>query len=228
MKKKIRHNGNLKPIKYSAEKIIKDLNKYKQQIIQKLSDGNGYHFRRYLSIRDNFSRKSSDADFKKHFCAFYRINGRGGLNNIQKKRFFELLFRREKSLSKILTELYNIPDNSNRHKLFLSFGTKLLHTINNDLPIYDRNIAYVLKLKKPIVGKCEIEIRINDRQEIYKELNCRFRDLLLNLEINNFLKGIRKELSETAEYENLNLSENKISRAKLLDSSLWSLYDYLK
>ncbi len=205
------------------EQIINDLNKYKAEIVEKLSTN---HWRPYFLIKEKFSRNEIDPEFLASFSAFYVMNGPMGLNNTQKNEFFRLLSSRENDLEKVLKSLYEILGYGGTHKLFLSFGTKLLHTIDNNLPIYDRNIAYVLKLENQIAGTWEA--RIKNRIDIYNELKNNFEMLLANSEINAYLKDMRKEIVKATEISNFEWKDTLVSDTKLLDSSLWALYDSLK
>jgi len=208
------------------EQITNHFNKHKQEIVQKLSANGWRHFRDYFLIQEKFSKNILDDNFKNVFCSFYVINGPMGLNDVQKKEFFELLSLRENGLEKILKNLYEIPSYGKRNKLFLSFGTKLLHTIDNVLPIYDRNIAYVLKLTNQSSGT--FEEKINNRMDIYKELKSDFSSLLKNTVIMDYLKKTREEIKNMSGKDDFDWKDNLVSDTKLLDSSLWALYDFVK
>lgn len=145
-----------------------------------------------------------------------------GLNGFQKDKFFKLLSTKENDLENILRTLYEVTGYGGIHKLFLSFGTKLLHTINNDLPIYDRNIANVLELQNQAVGT--LDAKVKNRISIYDELKDDFALLLRDSRITNFLENIRKEIDEKSTENNLEWKNNLVSDVKLLDSSLWALY----
>lgn len=205
------------------EQIINYFNKHKSEIVQKLSANKWRHFRDYFLIQEKFSKNTLDDNFKNVFCSFYVINGPMGLNDTQKKEFFELLSLRENSLEKILKNLYEIPSYGKRNRLFLSFGTKLLHTIDNALPIYDRNIAYVLKLTNQSSGT--FEEKINNRMNIYRELKDDFSLLLKNTAVMDYLKKIREEIKNMSGKDNFSWKDNLVSDTKLLDSSLWAVYD---
>jgi len=205
------------------EQIINDLNKYKAEIIEKLSTN---HWRPYFLIKEKFSRNEIDPEFVAGFSAFYVMNGPMGLNDTQKNEFFRLLSSRENDLEKVLKSLYEILGYGGTHKLFLSFGTKLLHTIDNNLPIYDRNIAYVLGLTNQVAGS--FEVKIKNRIDIYNELKNNFEMLLANSEINVYLKDMRKEIARATEISNFEWKDTLVSDTKLLDSSLWALYDSVK
>lgn len=203
----------------NLEKTINDLIKYETEIINKLSAN---HWHPYFLIKEKFSNGVLDDEFKNCFCGFYIMNGPMGLNNFQKDEFFKLLSAKGNNLEKILRTLYEIPGYGGNRKLFLSFGTKLLHTIDNDLPIYDRNIADVLELQNQAVGT--LETKVKNRISIYDELKNNFTLLLKNSQTTNFLENIRKEINEKSTENNLEWKNNLVSDVKLLDSSLWALY----
>ncbi|MGB7958184.1 MAG: hypothetical protein WCF77_05115, partial [Minisyncoccia bacterium] len=126
------------------DKIADSLRQHREAVVAELGKRN--HFANYLLIRKKFSDCDIDEDFKSKFCRFYILNGPAGLNATQKEKFFELLGSGENNLSLILKALREVPGHRGAHSLFLSFGTKLLHTLDNSLPIYDKNIATVLAL----------------------------------------------------------------------------------
>lgn len=210
-----------------VEKIINHLNQCKSEIIKVLSVNNWRHFRDYFLIRGKFIKNDFDDQFKGVFCGFYIMNGARGLIRPQKNEFFKLLSSRETDLGKILKVLYEIPGYRNSRRLFLSFGTKLLHTINEKLPIYDGNIAHVLKLPAQTYP-VSLEERIKNRIDIYEELKNKFNVLLANVEIRYYLKGIRQELQSKARFDKFNWQDKYILDTKLLDSLLWALYSILK
>ena len=126
------------------KRIIESLKQHKSEIIEILKANNWRHFRDYFLIKEKFLSNNLDDQFEKVFSRFYIMNGARGLNIQQKKEFFKSLLLRETDLEKILVLLYNTPGYKNSCKLFFSFGTKMLHTINEKLPIYDGNIAMFL------------------------------------------------------------------------------------
>ncbi len=210
-----------------VEKMINHLNRCKSEIIKVLSVNNWRHFQDYFLIREKYLSNNLDQRFKEVFCGFYVMNGARGLNGLQKNEFFKLLSSRKTDLGKILKVLYEIPGYRNSRRLFLSFGTKLLHTINEKLPIYDGNIAHVLELPTQTYP-VSLEERIKNRIDIYEELKNRFNMLLANVEIRYYLKDVRQELQSKAELDKFNWQDKYISDTKLLDSSLWALYSILK
>lgn len=209
------------------EKVIDLLNKHKSNIIKALSADKWRHFRDYYLIRDKYLSNNLDEEFKRVFCNFYIMNAPMGLNNLQKIEFFKLLSSKETSLDKIMRVLYEIPGYGNTHRLFLSFGTKLLHTVDEKLPIYDGNVAYVLGLSTQ-TQTGPFEDKMKNRIDIYEELKKIFKTFSENNEMRDYLKGIRKELENKARIDNFQWQDKYVSDTKLLDSLLWALYPILK
>lgn len=207
----------------NLEQVVIDLTKYKTEITKKLSAN---HWRPYFFIKEKFSNNILDDEFKRRFCSFYIINGPMGLNNFQKNEFFRLLSAEENNLEKILRTLYETPGYRQIHRLFLSFGTKLLHTMDNNLPIYDRNIADVLELQNQAMGP--LEAKIKNRVDIYNELKNNFILLLKDQRIIDFLQDIRKDIYKESSKNNFEWKSGLVSDVKLLDSLLWALYDSLR
>jgi len=211
----------------NTKKIINDLDQHKEEVIEKLLAHKGEHFVRYFWIKERFLKNKIDDEFKENFCFFYVMNGARGLNGSQKDVFFKLLASRQKSLANILKLLYEVPGYGNRHKLFLSFGTKLLHTVNDNLPIYDGNIAHVLELARQSYPASH-EARVQNRKDIYGELKNDFDTLLATTEIKKYLKNARKEFCSRAKQVGFCWQDDSISDTKLLDSFLWALSTILK
>ncbi len=204
-------------------KLKDDLRNYKSRIINQLSKNKWKFFNYYFNINENYRNNNINEEFKKSFCNFYRLNGARGLNNDQKIEFFKLLERKENNIEKILSSLYEIPGYGNRKRLELSFSSKLLHTLNNNLAIYDNNISEVLKLnKKKILDN--FEQKLKNRLDIYEELQRKFKVLLKDKDIINYLVSIREELKNKAKSENFDWKDDLMTEVKLLDFVLWALF----
>jgi len=200
--------------------IIALLYEHSIEIFQKCDDR---HFGQYFLIRDKFSNRNFDKEFEGTFCNFYILNGPGGLTTKQKEVFFELLSSGEGDLDRIIQSLYNIPGYRERHCFYLSFGTKLLHTLENRLPIYDHNIATVLDLPSQ-TNTGSFEDKLNNRKRIYLELIQRFDGLLAKPEMADCLQSARISLRKLFEVKSLLWRDELVSDTKLLDSLLWALY----
>ena len=130
-----------------------------------------------------------------------------------------LFSRNEKRFDKILLDLYNVPPK----KLHLSFATKLLHTLNNKLPIYDSRVSGVLGLHQTTFPN-SVKKRIEQRTSIYNALSECFSKLLAESMIQDFLKEFRSQLKKRADLEHFSWQNDLISDEKLLDSALWALH----
>jgi hypothetical protein len=204
--------------------IYKDLKNNRDGIVKELAKKDWNHFKLYFEIVKKYSSNNIDSDFQKTFCKFYILNGARGLNDIQKKKFFEILRnKKDVDLEFVLKELYKIPGYKNSKRLFLSFATKLLHTQDNKLPIYDGNIAKVLKLKRQN-SSGDSSKKIKNRIEIYQQLRDKSKELLLDKDIKQYLRDIRTSLWEMAKEDNFGWQNKYLSDEKLLDSVLWALY----
>lgn len=203
-------------------KLLSDLNLHREEIIEILSAKDWQHFRWYFFIKENVARKNFDDTLKRRFCWFYAMNGAGGLTKDQKNQYFELLSLGEADLEKILRKLYAIPGYRGAHRIFISFGTKLLQTLNDALPIYDSYIASSLGL--PPQEGTTLEEKIANRITIYKKLQADSKKLLEDTKIKDCLKYIRKKMSDKAERGNFLWQNRLVSEEKLLDSVLWAFY----
>jgi len=206
----------------NIQEIAVDLNTYKEQIIEVLTEKCWTHFNGYFFIKNNtfeLLKNNSRQKLRDDFFWFYDMNGRFGLNEKQKEKFFELFTREEKGLDRILADLHSVPPK----KLHLSFATKLLHTLNNKLPIYDSHIVDVLGLPPPTYPS-SLERRVEQREDIYQKLGECFSVLLKETEILSFLKEFRIGLKKRADLEHFSWQDDVISDEKLLDSALWALH----
>ena len=91
------------------------------------------------------ARKVDDPLFQFVFRSFYRLDS-AGLTPVWKKAYFQLMERRETDLKNILMKLHKYKNSKGQHTYQLSFASKLLHTQNPHLPIYDANVAKALNL----------------------------------------------------------------------------------
>jgi len=140
-------------------------------------------------------------------------------------KYFELLENEETDLVVILKELYRIPRQKGDHALFLSFATKLIHTVDNTFPIYDNNISTILNLPRVKYDNLSLEQKINQRIEIYEELKNNFSELLADEEILSLLNRFRNKFEQfNRENSNFEWEDELINDVKLLDSVLWASY----
>jgi len=88
-----------------------------------------------------------------------------------------LLQKRETNLKNILIELSEIPRLNGKPAVLLSFASKLIHTVDNNQPIYDSRIAKIFNIKLNYNIQ-DINEKIDDRLVVYnllkKKRNCHF------------------------------------------------------
>ncbi len=143
------------------------------------------------------------------FRSYYRLDS-AGLSDGIKNHFFKLLAEKQINIRIILSELYEIPTLKGKNTIQFSFATKLLHTIDNNKPIFDSEIAKLIKLKQDGSDK---DTKIQSCIEIYNSLEILNTELKEDYEIKKVISRFRSKFNV---YE-------EISDAKALDFIMWSL-----
>ena len=128
-----------------------------------------------------------------------------------KKKFFELLALGQNDLNLILESLWKISGHAGRHSLFLSFATKLLHTLDNSKPIFDAEVSAVIN--KRVTGNIKEE-KIKSAKDIYAYLENLYLVLVGNEKIQEVIKEFRAKFS---------VDTKRITDQKVLDFLIWSL-----
>ena len=167
----------------------------------------------------NYKKDIIDDDFKAKYRKYWAMNS-AGLTGEHFDTYFKMLKDGKCNFVTILTKLYKIRTRKNLNTLQLSFATKLIHTINNDEPIYDKNIALVLWGQGGFNdSKFAFECQLNSRLQKYEELKSRYRDLLEDEYIKNLIDEFRREIKD-----NLILSEEceLITNTRMLDYLIYS------
>lgn len=131
----------------------------------------------YLLIQDKFNNNRIDDEFIKTYKWFYKLDN-AGLGNEIKKKNFELIGQRSSNIEQILSEIYDMPTLRGYHTIQLSFATKIIHTVDNDKPIFDANVSRLLGLNKVISSSNDKEARIKSAKSIYDELKTKTKDIL--------------------------------------------------
>ncbi len=167
---------------------------------------------KYFSIQKMFNEGLLDIEFEKKFRQFYRMNT-AGLTQDHFKVYFKHLKNKESDLVKILTDLYNIKTLRGSHSLQFSFTTKLLHTIDNNLPIFDKFISSYFSIANPNDFGLSLDKRLEKRQEMYCELVSSYKKLLLDKQVCKTIQDCRSRLSWPGDM---------ISDIKVLDFMLWA------
>lgn len=160
---------------------------------------------KYNYIKDNIYKcdVSKDKEFQTRFNAFYRVRRDNQWREIFYKYFEKIKNDKNITFDEILDYMYEKTGN-----IEASFCSKLLSTINPDMPIWDQ---YVLKnLNLEVFGNTKEE-RLNNTKIIYKKI--------IEIE-NNKLKdsSIQEAISDFKNY----FPEYNLSDIKILDYILWN------
>lgn len=196
------------------DKLISDLSFSQASIINKLEKRKN-DVDRYFYITSVFEQNepiSDNEEFKETYKTFY-VMRTAGLSQQHFDKYFELLDGQVNNLERILNELYEIKTLKQQNSLQFSFATKLLHTVNNNLPIYDNQVKKTLGLPDPF--KYSDNSRYKKTKAIltyYENLKMIYRQLLEKASIKKLIEDIRNKFGWTAD---------QISDVKILDFILW-------
>lgn len=194
--------------------VIDLIKGHKEEIFNKLSkDKRSFNYYNYILTEFKTDNIINNDEFKRIYIRFYVLNA-GGLGQKLIDRYFELLQNRETDLKNILSELSKTPRLNGRPAILLSFASKLIHTIDNNQPIYDSRVAKIFNIKLDYNIK-DINERINDRLAAYNLLKKKFGEILANQEIREIIEDFKKRLRIS------------IGNVKILDFILWKLGDII-
>lgn len=168
----------------------------------------------YLFLKKEYEKGliKENKIFQFVFRSFYRLDN-AGLSNELKNHYFKLLSDKNVDLEEILKELYNIEilrGGKIYNTVQFSFATKLLHTIDNHLPIFDAEVSRVLKIGTSGVGKEKIKSCL----ETYKKLNKLYGILVEDKKILMLIQKFKNKF---------NLKDKDMTNEKILDFIVWSL-----
>jgi len=194
--------------------IIAKLIKNKRRIIFKKLDEDRKSLKSYAFISREFKKgKTPTREFQKVYKDFYVLTA-AGLTQEFFDRYFQLLENKETDLKKILKILSKIPRRKGDYAVELSFASKLIHTVDNNSPIFDKNVANVLGIK--LNYKEDLDERIEDRVRAYELLKRKFTVLLKNPEVQEIISDFKEKLGAD------------INNIKMLDFILWKLGEDLE
>jgi len=169
----------------------------------------------YLFIQDEHLKGDviSNHVFQFVFRSFYRLDN-AGLSPEQKTQYFKLLSDNKTDLKTILLALYDLETLKKKKSIQLSFATKLIHTANNDRPIYDKYVSSFTGIKYYNEPTKNIGYKITKAQGKYDELCTVYRDVFLtNAKVMTLVTDFRKEFG---------IEKSKISDVKVIDFLIWA------
>ncbi len=167
---------------YSLSKILNRISNNKEQII---SDIDTASVKTYKEIQDLFLKVnvSENSLFQSNFNSFYRLNG-AALTEEFKSAYYKILEENRNikdfedfQIKEILLDLFKYKNYKGSNCLQFSFTTKLIHTINNNLPIYDSMIKNVFDFKGPNYY-CNNNERINIYLNQYKAIKNAYKQII--------------------------------------------------
>lgn len=148
---------------------------------------------------------SKNVEYQTRFNAFYKVRRNKKWRNDFYNYFEKIKYNKNICFDEILDYVYN-----KTGYIEASFCSKLLSTINDDMPIWDQ---YILKnLHLNVDGNSKSE-RLNNTKKKYHEIVRKEREMLKNKNIQESIKNFRK-----------NFSEFKLSDIKILDYILWNIH----
>lgn len=160
----------------------------------------------YVFIMERYRKRerkvAKDPLFRFVYQKFYGMDR--FVTNEFEEEYFKKLEKGETSLENVLTVKSN-------GKLQYSFSTKLLHTLNPDLPIFDANVGKALGISP---GRKSIEGYVKHYEKL--------KEIYSKLKANS---GMAKEISRfQEEFKNI----GSISKSKAIDFLLWQYGKLLK
>lgn len=148
---------------------------------------------------------SSDADFQRSFNGFYMVR-----RNIEWRTIYYRLFEKVKNsgradFSYILDELYRLTGN-----VEASFSSKMLATLNPEMPIWDKYVVQNLGLKVPAPKDQE---RLQKTKVLYTSIVKWYTDFLASENAKEWL----------AKFDEVLPDYRWLSQVKKIDFYLWSI-----
>ncbi len=190
-------------------KIIEKVYRRQDEIMSKI-DSESIDVYLWLKNEYNKGHVKNNLVFQFIFRSYYRLDS-AGLTEKQKKHFFELMTDKKVNLEKVLDELYELPTLRKRKTIQFSFATKLLHTINNNKPIFDAEVSAIIH--KSVSGNNK-KSKIESCREIYDFLENIYLILVKEEKIKKVIFKFRSKF---------HITENQITDIKILDFMIWSL-----
>jgi hypothetical protein len=185
------------------ERISEKIEEKSSIIIEKLIKNNSVHD--YLNVRKLFNEDDILGEtFQKAFNNFY------GLNRFMKSKetFYSIFNSCKKTGSFDLVEIL-VELQKSTGRIEYSFVSKMCHTLDNNMPIYDDNIAKTFGFD--IHNYADMEIKIDRFLLFLEELKNSYSSIITN----NFLEKTIKQFDES-------FPLIQISEVKKIDFIIWT------
>ena len=198
-KRELKKPKEIRKIEKLSEKIYNN----RSELFKKINKSNSLDDYFFLKMEYEKGNVMSDK-FQSKYKSFYNMYVFGFTDEFF-ERYFELLNNDETNLKKILKELSKIKDKKGKKSVQLAFASKLIHTVDAELPLYNSAIATTFNLAIP---KGSIEKKINSSIDIYNELKSYHGSLSSRDLIRRTIKEFRNQND---------FKEGILSDAKLID-----------
>lgn len=194
----------------SATEVTKNIIRLSNQIIDNIKHES---VDVYCFLKNDFINKdvSKDRVFQFMFRNYYKMDG-VGLTDEFKNEYFVILEKSKNAhkldLESVNNYLYGLT-NPDRPSIQFSFATKLLNTVDDFIPIYDRNVAKVFTLSRPKAKTVSHRLMhyVEDHKFIKQSYDHILKHKMLNTSLTEF---------------NLKFGNRNISEIKKLDFIFWS------
>jgi hypothetical protein len=144
--------------------MIKKIESNFQQIVDMFNQ-RSKDIEKYIKIKNEYDKgcnTENNSEFQNLYKNFY-VMRIAGLTEEYFDKYFQILnkrtFNKREDLFDLLIEMDGIKTRRGHNSLQFSFATKLLHTANNDLPIYDKHVQNFFEIKNINDAGEEISIR---------------------------------------------------------------------
>lgn len=151
---------------------------------------------------------SVNQEFQEEFIALHEFRTKRIKLNIRKK-FFELLERQKNkhnfNIRKLSKNLFDVHHTNYRPKHF-SLLTRLMHTIHENYPVYDKNVAELFEYTPPKGTKVSNLRKLNEYASFYSHMIGVYREVLSKGKLYDLLRVV--ELKFKSHKDALNQSKN--------------------
>ena len=185
------------------EKITKKLYKNKSEVYEVIEESSNLEDYFYLKVEYEKGNVKNEK-FQSKYKSFYNMYVFGFTEEFFNK-YFDFLDQGETDLKKILTELSQIRNKNGKKSVQLAFASKLGHTIDSEMPLYNSTVSDLFKLSIPKGGVAK---KINSSLEIYEKLKVIHGSLAARDKIQKMAIEFR---------EKNNLKKGILSDSKLID-----------
>gem|GEM_PF-2644016 len=183
--------------------LVDNIYKNREEIFKKIDEEENLEGYFYLKVEYEKGNVKSEK-FQKEYRKFYSMQLFGFTREFYNK-YFQFLEEAETDLRKILKELSEIKNKNGKKSVQLAFATKIIHFVDNDLPLYNSMVGRVFNLT---LAKGTIEEKIDSSMEIYEKLKSYHRALSNREKIKETMTEFREKSS---------LQKGILSDRKLLD-----------